>query len=225
MPESIVVLDMEFNLRAIEKKGKEYQVPTEVIQIGAVKLDENLNPAGEFSCYVRPQMRGISDYCTEITGITDEQVADASPFRQSITQFLDWIGDDISQTYIYTWSNADLGMIKKECRNKKIEIDRLNKLCDHWVDYQKKFGDALGYPVSLSLENALLSMDIVFEGQAHDALVDAKNTAKLIQAAESEKACKKKMEAFRFFFEKKEQVFPTLGEVFQKEFAQCAMCL
>ena len=225
MPERVVVLDMEFNLRAIEKKGKEYQVPTEIIQIGAVKLDENLKSVEEFSCYVRPQMRGISDYCTEITGITDEQVADASPFRQSITHFLDWIGDDISQTYIYTWSGADLEMVRKECRNKKIEIEKLNYLCEHWVDYQKRFGDALGYPVSLSLNNALLAIDIHFEGQMHDALADARNTAKLIQAAEKEKTCKKKMEAFRFFFEKKEQVFPTLGEVFQKEFAQCAMCL
>lgn len=225
MSENIVVLDMEFNVRTIEKKGKEMKVPTEVIQIGAVKLDESLDPVDEFACYVKPQMRAISDYCTEITGITNEQVADAVPFRESITQFLEWIGNDISQTYIYSWSNTDLGMVRKECRDKKIKIPQLDQLCKQWVDYQKVFGDALGYPICLSLQNALSSMDIDFDGQAHDALCDAKNTARLVKIAKNEKVFKKKADAFRFFFEKKEEVFPTLGEVFQKEFAQCAMCL
>ena len=75
-----IVLDLEFNqdpesiidLSLIPgnliKKNK---YPQEIIQIGAVKLDENLNIIEPFNRLVKPSIYGhISPFITELTGLT-----------------------------------------------------------------------------------------------------------------------------------------------------------
>ena len=52
----------------------------EVIEIGAVKLDENFQQIGEFQCYVKPEYGEIKQHITRLTGITQEMVADKDTF-------------------------------------------------------------------------------------------------------------------------------------------------
>ncbi|WP_326907666.1 hypothetical protein [Sedimentibacter sp. MB31-C6] len=52
-----IVFDLEFNQNFCDesvKKINRYMFPFEIIQIGAIKLDSNLNVVDSFSRYIRP---------------------------------------------------------------------------------------------------------------------------------------------------------------------------
>ena len=52
-------------------------VLSEIIQIGAVKLDSNYQLTDRFSLNVRPELNQIMPHITNLTGIRQEDVNDA----------------------------------------------------------------------------------------------------------------------------------------------------
>lgn len=49
-----IVLDLEWNQSPIGKKGAVAGIPFEIIQIGAVKLNERFEEIDSFDAYVKP---------------------------------------------------------------------------------------------------------------------------------------------------------------------------
>ena len=49
-----IVLDLEWNQSPIGKEGAVEAIPFEIIEIGAVKLDENLEYMSEFHEFISP---------------------------------------------------------------------------------------------------------------------------------------------------------------------------
>ena len=67
-----VVIDLE--MCSVDKdKQEEYQYGTEIIEIGAVSLDENLTITDSYKTYVHPQYGEIDSYVEKLTRITPEQ--------------------------------------------------------------------------------------------------------------------------------------------------------
>ncbi len=65
----------------------------EVVEISAVKV-KNGEITDEFSTLVNPG-RKIPWAATNVNGITDDMVADAPPFEEAFSQFLDFVGDAV----------------------------------------------------------------------------------------------------------------------------------
>ena len=172
-----VVIDLEMN--PVSKSFKDIRRFTtdEIIEIGAVKLDENYQQCDEFQCYVRPQYGEITKHITKLTGITNETVADKPLFPEAFQKFMDWIGTwDMT---LYSWSNSDINQLKDECALKipKYDAGRLER---QWRDLQKAFDDRIGLHSSLALKHAIGAMNRDFEGTQHTALADAANTAAIL---------------------------------------------
>ena len=107
---SIVVLDLEWN-GAYSKRLHGYI--NEIIEFGAVKLDEQLNITDSFSCFVKPQVgKRISSIITDLTSITDENLTDAMSFMQVMSRFKRWAGDCV----ISTWGTSDILALIENCR-------------------------------------------------------------------------------------------------------------
>ena len=53
---SYIVFDLEWNQSPIGQAGEHPRMPFEIIEIGAVKLDENYNIIDEFSRLVKPRI-------------------------------------------------------------------------------------------------------------------------------------------------------------------------
>lgn len=67
-----IVADLEWN-GAFSKKAHGYF--NEIIEIGAVKLDSQLQPAGRFHAMIKPVVsRKLSDIVTDLTSITEEEL-------------------------------------------------------------------------------------------------------------------------------------------------------
>ena len=61
-----IVLDLEWNQSPTGKKNTVSEIPFEIIQIGAVKLDSNFNIIDEFNMNIRPYGDYFSDYSTDL---------------------------------------------------------------------------------------------------------------------------------------------------------------
>ena len=172
-----IVIDLEMNPINRSLKDVRKFIQDEVIEFGAVKLDENYKQIDEYQCYVRPEFSEITAHITRLTGITNETVADKNTFEIEFQNFFKWIGGwDMK---IYSWSASDIKQLKSECSYKLKSFD-VGRLGRQWIDIQKEFDDRLGLHNSLALKYAVGAMNRDFEGTAHTALADAANAAAIL---------------------------------------------
>lgn len=172
-----IFVDLEFCMVNDECKEQRKISKFEIIEIGAVRVNEELKIVDRFETLVKPRYSVISSFITDMTHITNEAVADAPDFKTAMDIFLEWVGDE--RVAVYSWSNADCLQFQKECRQKKYKNARLEDMYENWVDFQMVFGKMLGIEQAISLANAVKGAGIEFKGQEHSALADAENTALL----------------------------------------------
>ncbi len=183
-----IFVDFEMNIIAKELFDEIKDCHMEIIEIGAVAIDEKLQEIGSYKCYIKPQYNEhIMPRYVELTGINDDMVAGAADFKKCFFDFLDWCGSfgGFKGYTIYSWSKSDLDQIKRELKFKKINTEqhKVKWMLSHWHDYQKEFCKLIGLTHPISLNRAVNSLKQEFSGNMHDALCDAKNTAKLFVTA------------------------------------------
>lgn len=150
---------------------------TETIEIGAVKIDDEFKVIGEFDRLVRPDFAtSIPSTERALTGITWAMVENESSFTDVMDDFVKWVGTD--DYTIYSWSNNDAIQVLREARVKGFPASDLG-MFRKWVDFQQVFMAAIGVKNQISLERAIEVADLYFVGEAHRAVVDSYNTARL----------------------------------------------
>ena len=202
---------VDFEMARDARRGREHQ-GSEIIQFGAVKLNDSYETVSEFSLYVKPESVRIDEDIEALTGISNEMVADAPAFAEALAQFLDWIGDE--EVGIYSWSRTDYYQLHHECERKELLDERVQRLLDSWVDFQEVFGKELGISHSLKLEHALKAANIDFEGKAHDGLTDARNTAHLFVLSKDRARFEKAIAVIVDMFRPKNRLSTSLGSFF-----------
>lgn len=204
---------VDFEMNAVDKKYKDErkQCHREIIEIGAVMLDEEWNEIASYKKYVKPEFNStIYKRYEELTGISTGMVVGARTFGEALQAFVEWCGEDYT---IYAWSDSDKTQIKKEAALKKFpQNDAYEYMLDNWVDFQAEFGEIVGAKEDISLENALNMCGITFKGRKHDALYDARNTGSLYVETRTSDVAAYVKQANRFIT--KETAGQTLGDMF-----------
>ena len=90
----------------------------QIIEIGAVKLDGN-NIIDRYSAFINPE-RPIPQAIVDLTGITDEMVADARKSEEVLKEFLEFIGDS---TVVAHNAEFDVGFITQKLTAFDIEFN------------------------------------------------------------------------------------------------------
>lgn len=82
-----IVIDLEMN--PVSKKSKDVRryLRNEVIEIGAVKLDEGFSVIDRFQCYVKPRYNRIAWFIHRLTGIADRMVQGSDDFVEAMARF------------------------------------------------------------------------------------------------------------------------------------------
>ena len=127
-----IVLDLEFT--PIRDPDLQAVARSEILEIGAVKLNEQNAVLEEFQTYVKPQYSRVLPRVTVLTGITEETVATAPSYAEAMANFTDWIGSDCRSRF-YTWSNSDQNVILNEADLKEQSLHDM--FYTHWVDLQR----------------------------------------------------------------------------------------
>lgn len=205
-----VVVDLEMNPVSREFREVRRKLNEEVIEIGAVRLDENFQQEAEFQCYVKPEYGPIKKHITSLTGITQAMVADKKTYAVCFQDFVDWVGEE--ETKIYSWSMSDIKQLRSECRYKLPDFD-IEWLNARWVDLQQEFDDRLGLHNSLALKHALGAMDHKFEGTQHTALADAINTSAILTLMQDDAKFKETMKPVLEILQPKDDLSSSIGDL------------
>ena len=171
-----IVVDLEWN-QAMSSKAKIFnklpiKLRGEIIQIGAVKLTDDLHPGEEFQIDVKPVFfRRIHYKVKKLTGFDKERLANGVKFRGAIEQFLDWCGPDCT---FLTWGFDDRSIMEQNLIVHDCDIDWMGNWVNLQVIYNLQVG---GDRNQKSLATAMEHFGIEQTRVAHDALGDAYNTA------------------------------------------------
>lgn len=102
-----VVMDLEWNnVYSIKRSG----FMNEVIEIGAVRLDEQLREIDTFSHLIKSQIgKRLRGHVRELTHLTNEDLQSGTPFTQTMAQFRKWIGN--GPVTVLTWGDTDIRVL------------------------------------------------------------------------------------------------------------------
>lgn len=213
-----IFLDFEMNPIPRENREARAVVLSEIIQIGAVKLDSNYQLTDRFSLNVRPELNQIMPHITNLTGIRQEDVDDAPLLKEAIDIFARWIEEGAEKEgrkiRIYAWSNSDWRQFSGECRLKGLEVP---SCFNRWMDFQRVYTRLMGLSrrSPLSLTNALGASEGTFSGSQHSAVADAENSASLLTLVKDKEAFAERTKIVRELMGKGEApAGATLGDLF-----------
>lgn len=172
-----IVIDLEWNQCPIG--GTEIEnFPFEIIEIGAVKLNEERKIVNEFHEVINPQVYlDLHPKTNEIIQIEKEELEKGNPFIEVIGRFLTWCGSDF---YFATWGTCDLFELQRN-----MDYYNMIPLATKpfiYYDVQKLFSlQTEGKKNAHSLEYAVDYWNIEKKENFHRALWDAEYTAMIFE--------------------------------------------
>jgi inhibitor of KinA sporulation pathway (predicted exonuclease) len=181
-PGRTIVLDLE----ATCWEGRVPVERMEIIEIGAVALaGSTLEPAGEFSRFVRPfAQRVLSEFCTRLTSIRQDQVDSARIFREVFPEFLAWIGPEPGR--VCSWGAYDLNQLRVDCRRHGLELPE--SLAAAHLNLKTLFQERRSLRRGCGLAQALRLLGWPLEGTHHRGIDDARNISRIARLLLAEPA-------------------------------------
>ena len=173
---NLVVLDLEWNQAMSSKSEVFNHLPIhlrgEIIEIGAVKLNDDLSLGEEFTVDVKPVFfRRMHYKVKKITGFDKERLALGLSFPEAMEKLRQWCGDDVT---FLTWGWDDQGIFEQNIIIHDLDWDWISG----WVNLQMIYNLQTGGDKNQkSLAVAMEHFEIEQTRIAHDALGDAYNTA------------------------------------------------
>ena len=184
-----IIVDLEWNQGNPSHEPENATVPFEIVEIGAVKCNENRKMIDQFSALVKPQIYHELHHITrKLIHLQMKELEAGAPFPEVCNKFLDWCGPE---DYIFcTWGPLDLTELQRNMEY--YDMQALTAGPMKFLDVQKLFSLAFDDKKSRkNLEYAVdflkLEKDIPF----HRAFSDAYYTAKVLEKINDPKVLEK----------------------------------
>lgn len=115
MPRNLVLFDLEWNIGyqpyTFNYHGVQQTLRGEIIEIGAVKIDEDANVLDTFSIRLRPRIfRKLQHHIAKVTGLTQADLDKGEPILQGLRRFMKWCGPDAE---FAEWGLDDVPVLKQ----------------------------------------------------------------------------------------------------------------
>ena len=179
-----IVLDLEWNQSPIGRAGEHPRMPFEIIEIGAMKLNENYEIIDEFRRLVRPRLyTKLHKYIKNILSYDEKELRQSGEdFKKACKSFLDWCKEDSEEYMFCTWGVSDLSYLQNNMDFYRMErLPFPLKYCDIQQIYADKYTND---GAICKLEKAVDKLEIEHERPYHAAINDAYYTARVLQAAD-----------------------------------------
>lgn len=110
-----LVIDLEM-CRVKKLYRKTYKYASEIIQIGAVLLDEGFSRIATMCEYVNPEYGVLDNFIESMTGIKNRDIKQAPKLTEALEHLTDWLGD--REYKVYAWSDSDRTQILHEIKQR-----------------------------------------------------------------------------------------------------------
>jgi len=180
-----IVMDLELNQDLPEQAPFRY----EIIQIGAKKLDFDLNTIEIFNSLIKPAFSPvISPLVTELTGITADVLSSEKPFTDVFEAFTHLFDSD---SVFCTWGMFDLKALYQMASFYQLKTDQLPS---RYIDIQQYATAHFSLPskAQIGLQHACERFEIATPYPFHNALYDAYYTTKILRRLDSSVLLSKK---------------------------------
>jgi len=167
-----IILDLEWNIPLTKNKRitEPINLLGEIIQIGAVKLNEDFQYESNFKINIQPEYYTVMHKkVEEITKISDEDLEYGILFEDAYRNFAKWCGDDV---IFLTWGCNDIPMLRDNLILHNKDTEWISRFYNLQVIYNHQ----------ISLMNRQFSLSDAVESvhekvrNMHDALNDAMST-------------------------------------------------
>lgn len=177
----LLVLDFEATCNAPVQTS-----PQEIIEFPVLMLNlVTWKIEATFHCFVKPYIHPtLSAFCTELTGITQNQVDSAPSLVDVLAMVEKWLDANClgltpgsgKRSFLFcTCGSWDMNALQRECRSKGIPVPRWSRsFCNIKTIYQEVVG-AHGKGMAAMLSSLKLRLD----GKHHSGIDDSKNIAKI----------------------------------------------
>lgn len=173
-----IIMDLEWN-NTYAKKKKGFL--NEIIEIGAVKLDADLNQVDTFSQVIKSQVgKRLRSSVKKLTNITNDDVRGGELFTKTFSEFKKWLGTE--ENTFFTWGDGDIRVLIENYQylNGIETIPFMNNYCDLQVCYHCATGT--GKAMQAGLHTAAEHFGIDPEKYSlHRALDDSLLTAEVFR--------------------------------------------
>jgi len=173
----ILVVDLEATCWEDNREPPKGQY-SEIIEIGCTILERSPHDEWEitdsFGILVKPTISSVSQFCEDLTGITQKALED-NGIEFSVAMFM---LKEVKAGIWASWGNYDYDMIKKECTRhhlkwwKHLPTMHLNV---------KALFSAKNVCGGRGLSRALKQLSMGFDGTPHRGKDDSENTAKILK--------------------------------------------
>ncbi|WP_282086669.1 3'-5' exonuclease [Aquimarina algiphila] len=169
-----IILDLE----ATCWKDRSVQKQNEIIEIGAIKMNDSGESSSEFCEFIKPKINPtLSDFCIELTTITQNEIDNAGTYNEVIERFKKWI--NLDEPYMLcSWGFYDKKQFQKDCELHNLDTDWLQ----NHVSLKHQYADIKNLKKPIGMGGALKKENLTLEGTHHRGIDDARNIAKIFQA-------------------------------------------
>lgn len=178
-----IIYDLEFNQKYLDSTETESNnassLPFEIIQIGALKLNENFKTISKFNALIKPTVySSIHPYVESLTKINNDKVSSCKSFVPVYEDFLKFIDKD--EAILCVWGTGDIKELLRNINFYNLSTSLIPKLC---IDVQKYASKYLNTPnkCRIGLKTAAELLNIQDTGEFHDAFNDAYYTAEVFK--------------------------------------------
>jgi len=174
---------MVIDFEATCDRVKDYNYPHEIIEFPVVLVDAtDGSMVDEFHSYVKPAYNSrLSEFCRELTSITQEQVDSAPSFPEVLHNMEEWMhshqlgkGRKVAVVTDGPWDMSRF--MYMQCLSSRIPFPRW---AQRWINIRKIFCNAY-HAQKANLLSMLENLGLAFEGHPHSGIDDARNIARIL---------------------------------------------
>jgi inhibitor of KinA sporulation pathway (predicted exonuclease) len=149
----------------------------EIIEIGAVVAEgKTSRPVDEFQSFVRPiRHPTLTQFCRELTGIEQSDVAAADEFPEAMTRLTEWMAG-FPDAVFCSWGEYDRRQFERDCKFHTVEWPFGNQ----HVNLKKRYADRFRLKRGEGFGEALRNSGLTFEGRPHRGIDDARNIVRMM---------------------------------------------